>query len=382
MSSETAEDLEITKAPERVLEAQKKEEFDGLFSAMAPYWINGLHNKEGIEYAKKLNQRIQESGLEGDRNGIAKLIETDEMAKRYMLGVVTRKHYLEDPHLQANLAEPPHLVGRMFARDKDGAYRPAAGGSPVLVDKKDSLRIKGKTQDSYKAAIELAEAKGWTAIKLKGKPAMMAGVWLEAQLKGIEVVGYEPSELDKKRLAERLAELGKDKPQPQPEYSMQYEYQGRAVVEKFDNVQDAATAFSRAPEGVKPAIMRSIGDEMKVVADTLDQGAGLQKIFGKDDLEFAAAFEVAEKARMKKEQARPEVQADPIKDGPITGRILDVRDGIVYQKKGADGVVKHSLDSLTRAPVVGVVETITFRRGRGIVEDKKQELGKGHAFAR
>lgn len=382
MGNETAEDIEITKAPERVLEAQKKVEFDGGFSVIAPYWINGLHNKDGIDYAKTVNQRIQESGLAGNRDGIAKLLDADEQAKKYMLAVVTRKRYLEDPHLQANIAEPPHLVGKMFARDRDGAYRPAAGGAPILVDKKDSLRIKGKTQDSYKAAIELAEAKGWTAIKLKGKPAMMAGVWLEAQLKGIEVVDYEPSELDKKRLAERLAELSKDKPQQQPEYSMQYEYQGRPVVEKFDNVQAAATAFSHAPDTVKPAIMRAIGDETKVVADTLDQGAGLQKILGKDDLEFAAAFEVAEKARMEKEQARPEVQADPIKDGPITGRILDVRDGIVYQKKGADGVVKHSLDSLTRAPVVGVVETITFRRGRGIVEDKKQELEKGHALAR
>ncbi|MDO9152047.1 MAG: LPD7 domain-containing protein, partial [Methylotenera sp.] len=115
------------------------------------------------------------------------------------------KKHLDEPHRKMNLAEPKSLVEGAFIRDKEGAYRPAAGGRPILLDKGDSLVLKNKDSASYDAAVELAKSKGWTAIKLKGKPAMMEQAWITAKLAGIEVTNYTPTKDAQAKFADRLA---------------------------------------------------------------------------------------------------------------------------------------------------------------------------------
>ena len=50
----------------------------------------------------------------------------------------------------------------------------------------------------------LAQAKGWSAITASGHPDFRREVWMEARLRGIGVLGYEPSEQDQEGLASRL----------------------------------------------------------------------------------------------------------------------------------------------------------------------------------
>lgn len=50
--------------------------------------------------------------------------------------------------------------------------------------------------------IEVAEAKGWTKIKVAGHDDFKREVWLQASLKNIEVTGYKPKEVDLARLEE------------------------------------------------------------------------------------------------------------------------------------------------------------------------------------
>lgn len=54
--------------------------------------------------------------------------------------------------------------------------------------------------------IDLAEARGWTSLKLNGTKEFKREAWLQASARGIEVAGYEPDQLDQAKLAELKAE--------------------------------------------------------------------------------------------------------------------------------------------------------------------------------
>jgi putative DNA primase/helicase len=60
--------------------------------------------------------------------------------------------------------------------------------------------------------VELAEAKGWGSIKLKGSEAFRREVWLAARQRGMDVTGFRPKLIDKARLADILAERNVEKP--------------------------------------------------------------------------------------------------------------------------------------------------------------------------
>jgi putative DNA primase/helicase len=56
--------------------------------------------------------------------------------------------------------------------------------------------------------VQMAEAKGWQSIRLRGSDEFKREAWLQASLKGIEAKGYEPRDVDAKKLAEMQKELG------------------------------------------------------------------------------------------------------------------------------------------------------------------------------
>lgn len=179
------------------------------FAVMAPYWLDGLHNFEGVELAKQVNRLVDVEGLAKDRAAIATLLSSYPNARRLALDIVPRSRYLDDPYLKANPSEPRALVGGELVRDEDGGYRPRAGGTQVLRDKGKSLVLKTKSELAYRGAMELAVAKGWKAIELKGNPKMMAQAWLEAKAMGLDVVNYTPTDHDQEKLAQRMAEAVK-----------------------------------------------------------------------------------------------------------------------------------------------------------------------------
>lgn len=176
------------------------------FAVMAPYWLDGLHNHDGIALAESVNRLIEAQKLAKNKAAIATMLNTYPDNRRLGLDIVPRSKYLNDPHRKVNVAEPVQLLEGELVRDKEGAYRPKAGGMAVLQDKGTSLVLKNKSEQAYRGAMELALAKGWKAIELKGKPNMLAQAWLEAKVMGLEVVNYAPTEQDREKLAQRMAE--------------------------------------------------------------------------------------------------------------------------------------------------------------------------------
>lgn len=182
------------------------EEQEG-FAFLAPYMLNGLHNFEGLALAEKLNKLAKEKKLTESKEKLDYLLGTDSKAKSLGLKVVETSVYLGDPELRRDRSNPRSLLAGELVRDKDGMYHPAGGGRPVVHDKGEAIVVKSKTQHAFAGALELAMAKGWNTIEITGKKSMVAEAWLEAQLRGINVVNFEPSEKDKEKLVERLAQV-------------------------------------------------------------------------------------------------------------------------------------------------------------------------------
>lgn len=206
------------------------------FVVSAPYWLDGLHNFEGLKLADEINRLIQEKKLGIKKEGVSDLLATYPDKLKYGLNVIEKNKNEKDPLRKANLAEPKTLLHGALVRDKEGKYRPKEGGLPIIEDKGTSLKLKRKNGKAYEAAMELALAKGWKAIELNGKPKMLGQAWLEAKMKGLEVVNYTPTEKDREALAQRMAErdaaIAKDQGNETVELRPVIDSDGREVMAK------------------------------------------------------------------------------------------------------------------------------------------------------
>ena len=104
------------------------------------------------------------------------------------------------------LVIPQSIVKRYLVADNKFYFR----GEPELLafeDKGKRLATKHDHPEVARSMVELAEAKRWTTLKVNGTKGFRREVWRFASLRGLEVQGYEPSNVEKAELAERLKEL-------------------------------------------------------------------------------------------------------------------------------------------------------------------------------
>jgi hypothetical protein len=75
-------------------------------------------------------------------------------------------------------------------------------GTLAFVDTGKSISTQLEDKSTIRAMVEVAAAKNWKEITVSGTDDFKRSTWLEANLKGIQVRGYEPREADKMLLAE------------------------------------------------------------------------------------------------------------------------------------------------------------------------------------
>lgn len=97
-----------------------------------------------------------------------------------------------------------------------------AGGSTISSKREDLSTIR--------AMLALAEARGWTAIALRGSADFRREAWIEAQARGLDAQGYKATALDRQEAGRRRAER-------QP----------------FNGVHPAASGSTARPGPVRPA---------------------------------------------------------------------------------------------------------------------------------
>lgn len=88
----------------------------------------------------------------------------------------------------------PDSVARRFLRDKDDYYFPDR--TPAFSDRGTRLATRGAHPEVVRSLIEIAKARGWDSIMVKGTEDFRRSAWMRAVQDGLQVKGYEPTALD------------------------------------------------------------------------------------------------------------------------------------------------------------------------------------------
>jgi len=135
------------------------------------------------------------------------------------------------------------------------------------------LLTQHQTPAVVSSMIDLAEARGWSSLKLSGTQEFRREAWLQASLRGLETSGYKPDKLDKAR----LEELQKERAAAGPVNSIaENETPGsrsRDWKQRFDPVPEEGRAEPRIPltQGqdqflrAMEATMRHRGDSLAAI---------------------------------------------------------------------------------------------------------------------
>lgn len=107
-------------------------------------------------------------------------VETDDLAKKYNFYTAdkwggTQRHYYAD------------------FQQKEEVMR--------ATPRKISTRL--SDQRTISAVLDLAEMRGWGKIKISGSDSFKKEMWVQAQAKDIEIVGYEPTTADRQEAQRR-----------------------------------------------------------------------------------------------------------------------------------------------------------------------------------
>lgn len=104
----------------------------------------------------------------------------------------------------------PDAIKRRFLEAENRFYYRDEKNKLAFEDRGRKMTTEHNDPDVAKSLVEIAEAKGWSKIKVAGHDDFKREVWLQAQLKGIEVTGYKAKDVDHARLKELQAERMKN----------------------------------------------------------------------------------------------------------------------------------------------------------------------------
>lgn len=168
----------------------------------------------------------------------------------------------KDAERDAAFVTPESLRKRYLQAENRFYFRDEAD-KLAFEDKGRRLATEHNDPEIAKSMVDLADAKGWTAIKLKGTEEFKREAWLHASLHGMEVKGYKPKDVDLARLADRQGGEGRavaDKPLNSIERSIPMSKE--AVV---DEQERTLSVQQRTAVAHLKAILRDRGDSEQAV---------------------------------------------------------------------------------------------------------------------
>jgi len=156
---------------------------------------------------------------------------------------------------------PDGLRKRYIEADQKFYYREDKN-KLAFEDKGRRLATKHDDPEVAKAMVELAESKNWTSIKLKGSEEFKRTAWLEASLRGMQVEGYKPKDVDIAKFEELRTERDSK--------ALNTIEKGRDIAAPS---RDATQRKSREPANDKSAVVdenrETLTDKQRVAVDTL-----------------------------------------------------------------------------------------------------------------
>lgn len=175
----------------------------------------------------------------------------------------------------------PESIRKRFIQAENKYYFREEENKLAFEDKGKRLATAHDHPEVARSMVELAEAKGWDAVKVRGTEEFKRVVWLQASLRGMEVDGFKPKPVDLARLEELKAEAGRSAERParnvveqttvrqrsaQPDQALDRE----AVVDEHQRTLSGPQR--QAVEALK-AILRDRGDSEQAVNMAADAAA-------------------------------------------------------------------------------------------------------------
>ena len=184
---------------------------------------------------------------------------------------------------ESEFLTPESIRKRFIQADNKYFYREDENRL-AFEDKGKRLATSHNDPEVARSMVELAEAKGWDAVKINGSEAFKRTVWLQASLRGMEVNGFQPKTVDLAKLEELKAEQGKPsaRTHAQPQNVVEQTAVRQRVAQPDPAVERDAVvdehqrtlsgAQQQAVEALK-AILRGRGDSEQAVNMAADVAA-------------------------------------------------------------------------------------------------------------
>ncbi|MEX5744555.1 LPD7 domain-containing protein [Massilia sp. X63] len=254
----------------------------------------------------------------------------------------------------------PESVARRFLRvEREYYFRDKR---PAFSDRGNKLATRGTDPEVVHSLIEIARARGWDTITVKGTEDFRRSAWMEATQNGLNVDGYKPTAIDLAALANRPANNTVEKGSVQTKSSVPTQSTADQPAVKATPAQPAAPAQTvlnePAPRGTQPdtefAVKAKAFQKDKpafVVEKYPDLAAAYgivaaAKAFAADKLPEAARKDFVEMARLhmvEKIMAGQQIQGPKIYLAPT--KTIDVGD----QTKTAAEAVDRGKSPRTKA---------------------------------
>ena len=135
------------------------------------------------------------------------------------------------------------IKNRALAGEKINFYeRDGEDGVIAFEDRNKSLHTSREDSKTIKSMLDVAQAKNWSSINLKGTEAFKREAWLEAKVRGIEVKGFKPEEKDLVELQKRQEERSYNQVGANEERSREINAQNKTEGVKEELLSDAKNA--------------------------------------------------------------------------------------------------------------------------------------------
>jgi hypothetical protein len=109
---------------------------------------------------------------------------------------------LESPPMDRSTIVPDKVARRFLKVDRD-YYFPDR--TPAFSDRGNKLAMRGEHPEVVRSLVDIATARGWENITVKGTESFRRAVWMEASQSGLKVAGYQPTAVDLADLSSRPA---------------------------------------------------------------------------------------------------------------------------------------------------------------------------------
>jgi hypothetical protein len=106
------------------------------------------------------------------------------------------------PPIDKSNIVPDEVTRRFLKVDRD-YYFPDK--TPAFSDRGNKLAMRGEHPEVVRSLVDIAAARGWENITVKGTESFRRAVWMEASQSGMKVVGYQPNDIDLADLSSRPA---------------------------------------------------------------------------------------------------------------------------------------------------------------------------------